>query len=263
MADQQGPPFIVVSPPELLSLPIRTKKMAEQEAASTTTSASTQTEDGGDGDDSHMSDIFASDESGNPSTSTAATTTITTGFDAPVPQSPRLQDDMDLDDFDPPFPDTGPDLSTSPFYVPPYVSPGQSTSAGYSYPEPSFTQQLQGENQENETPYSVAEADADGDADAEADAEEDPIPYNPYMAPYPDPALIHPNIECSCPCHVDTPERSGRPRLIFTNDAFLVCPKCWIDAYMTAHGSTTRSTECEFYLRELGKDPMIPAIMQC
>ncbi|KAI1090862.1 hypothetical protein F5B19DRAFT_493984 [Rostrohypoxylon terebratum] len=267
MTEQQRPPFIVVSPPDLLALPIRTRRMAEQQAASTDAPASEQTNGGsGSGND----DGSASDKSGHTSTSTASTTTVrTAGQESGTmcPPPPRLRDNMDFD-FDPPFPDTDPDPST---YLP-YVSPGQSPSSTTLYPSSpmqhgSFTQQLQGYGQENNPFYSAVttpfDADADADADAddgEADAEVDPIPYPDQ---YPEASGIWDTIPCPCPCHEDTAARLGRPRLAFTNAAYLVCPACWIDAWMTAHGSQTRPDDCEVYLRAQGKDPMIPASQQC
>ncbi|KAI1143905.1 hypothetical protein F5Y05DRAFT_407303 [Hypoxylon sp. FL0543] len=85
--------------------------------------------------------------------------------------------------------------------------------------------------------------------DAEGDAEE--------------PELYPGSIACPCPCHENTVQREGRPWLAFSNEAYLVCPLCWVDAYMTAHGDEKRLFDCEKYLRARGKDPKVPASKQC
>ncbi|KAI0011772.1 hypothetical protein F4779DRAFT_615175 [Xylariaceae sp. FL0662B] len=74
---------------------------------------------------------------------------------------------------------------------------------------------------------------------------------------------MYPTVPCPCGCHETTPEREGRPWLSFSNASYLVCPLCWVDAYMHASGSENRGAECDKYLREQGKDPKVPAAEQC
>ncbi|KAI0131742.1 hypothetical protein F4776DRAFT_664566 [Hypoxylon sp. NC0597] len=92
-------------------------------------------------------------------------------------------------------------------------------------------------------------AEEDGSDDAEGDTE--------------DAGLYPGSIACPCPCHENTARREGRPWLAFSNEAYLVCPLCWVDAYMTAHGDEKRLFDCERYLRARGKDPKVPASKQC
>ncbi|KAI1417643.1 hypothetical protein F5Y13DRAFT_184978 [Hypoxylon sp. FL1857] len=78
-----------------------------------------------------------------------------------------------------------------------------------------------------------------------------------------DPTLYPGSIACPCPCHENTAQHEGRPWLAFSNRAYLVCPLCWVDAYMTAYGDEKRLFDCERYLRAHGKDPKVPASKQC
>ncbi|KAI1399603.1 hypothetical protein F4819DRAFT_488448 [Hypoxylon fuscum] len=92
--------------------------------------------------------------------------------------------------------------------------------------------------------------DSDADADADLEEEEQAEP-------------MYPTVPCPCPCHENTAAREGRPWLAFGNAAYLVCPLCWVDAYMRAHGDGRRGRDCEAYLRARGKDPRVPASRQC
>ncbi|KAI1104237.1 hypothetical protein F4804DRAFT_332529 [Jackrogersella minutella] len=90
------------------------------------------------------------------------------------------------------------------------------------------------------------------------DAEGEPEAGEPCPA-----AETYPSVACPCSCHENTAHREGRPWLAFSNAAYVVCPLCWIDAYMTAHGDEGRLFDCEIYLRGRGKDPKVPASRQC
>ncbi|KAL7626823.1 hypothetical protein AAE478_003597 [Parahypoxylon ruwenzoriense] len=72
---------------------------------------------------------------------------------------------------------------------------------------------------------------------------------------------------CRCPCHENTAQREGRPWISFTNEAYVACPMCWVDAYTHAHDEPGREgwrgRDCDRYLRESGKDPKVPASKQC
>ncbi|KAI1661807.1 hypothetical protein F4813DRAFT_345784 [Daldinia decipiens] len=71
-------------------------------------------------------------------------------------------------------------------------------------------------------------------------------------------------LSCPCPCHENTCMHEARPWIGFTNAAYLVCPLCWVEAYTRAHGGDQRyGYDCEVYLRDLGKDPKVPASKQC
>ncbi|XXH05114.1 ATP-dependent DNA ligase Cdc17 [Hypoxylon texense] len=67
---------------------------------------------------------------------------------------------------------------------------------------------------------------------------------------------------CPCPCHENSERREGRPWLPFGNAAYVACPVCWVDAYMHANGDGGGG-ECDRYLRGRGKDPNMPAAVQC
>lgn len=103
------------------------------------------------------------------------------------------------------------------------------------------------------TTTAAEEDEKDGLDDAEGDTEENAGPFQ-----YPESTIA-----CPCPCHENTAGREGRPWLAFSNEAYLVCPMCWIDAYMTALGDEKRLFDCEKYLRARGKDPKVPASKQC
>ncbi|KAI1771357.1 hypothetical protein F4818DRAFT_429884 [Hypoxylon cercidicola] len=74
---------------------------------------------------------------------------------------------------------------------------------------------------------------------------------------------MYPTVACPCGCHENDERREGRPWLGFGNAAYLVCPLCWVDAYMHAHGDERRGHDCHRYLRGRGKDPRVPASRQC
>ncbi|KAI2472076.1 hypothetical protein F4781DRAFT_428845 [Annulohypoxylon bovei var. microspora] len=152
------------------------------------------------------------------------------------PPSPEYQGNAD-EQFDPPFPDPSPPPSPSSLSLTSYPS-----SASNPNP-PSTTPSYPGTQQEQD-PW-------DDDEDAEADAA------------YPDPRDMWPIVVCPCPCHITDDLRDGRPWLAFSNTDYAVCPLCWVDAYMTAHGDDTRFFDCERFLRSLGKDPKVPASQQC
>ncbi|KAI1393589.1 uncharacterized protein F4822DRAFT_385160 [Hypoxylon trugodes] len=74
---------------------------------------------------------------------------------------------------------------------------------------------------------------------------------------------VIPTVPCPCDCHADTANSEGRPFIAFSNAAYIVCPMCWVDAYMHAHGDEKRGVDCDRYLRGRGKDPKIAASKQC
>ncbi|KAI1761721.1 hypothetical protein GGR53DRAFT_533248 [Hypoxylon sp. FL1150] len=74
---------------------------------------------------------------------------------------------------------------------------------------------------------------------------------------------MYPTIPCPCACHENNERREGRPWLGFGNAAYVVCPLCWVDAYMRALGDERRGWDCHAYLLARGKDPLVPAAKQC
>ncbi|KAI1457251.1 hypothetical protein F4805DRAFT_475369 [Annulohypoxylon moriforme] len=250
-------PFeIPTSSPEFQLLPIRLRKMSNQATTSTTSSEEQTT-------------ITSSDNSTSPTLtfSTSGPSVSTTAVEQEAwrtlyPPSPVLRDDLDAR-FDPPFPD--PELESDPYT--PYTPYTTFTSSSFmplspptqlSQPEEPGQEKEKEKEKEKENGYATSPPYSPSSADA--DAEADPVPY---MSPLPDPRDMWPIIQCPCPCHSSTETREGRPWLAFSNESYAVCPMCWIDAYMTAHGDQSRLVDCETYLRALGKDPKVPASQQC
>ncbi|KAI6091157.1 hypothetical protein F4821DRAFT_255442 [Hypoxylon rubiginosum] len=97
----------------------------------------------------------------------------------------------------------------------------------------------------------VPEEEEEGEGTAEEHEEKEPF------------LEMYPTIPCPCPCHENNEQREGRPWLGFGNAAYLVCPMCWVDAYMRAHGDKKRGWDCHAYLSDRGKDPLVPASKQC
>ncbi|KAI1376695.1 hypothetical protein F4677DRAFT_445016 [Hypoxylon crocopeplum] len=104
------------------------------------------------------------------------------------------------------------------------------------------------EKQQEQQPTTKASpAENQGDRDAEADTDED--------------TKVKKDDPCPCGCHENTAQREGRPWIAFSNAAYLVCPLCWVDAYM--HDGGWRGLDCDGFLRGRGLDPKVPASRQC